>query len=581
MGKFIIIFLFVFASTITNAQNFSVPSLMQPKYEAVIFNGNLPLKIDGDLSDWRKDSASKIELATSFQSRDLGQQGVLLGKEDLSASFRIVADLNYIYLAVEVSDNKKVFGESFKATGKWGDDDSVIIFLSGNSAISHKEDGINGIEIVFIPDQDGRIIIGGDVANLNLMPDSYRTMGVEAVLQEFDGGYTIEARIPSYLIDLEWLEIGRNIGFNIVVADDDDGKELDKSIAWTIRNAASNRLPPNPLGILTLNTQRAGIIQEQRHHTGVRSVIAEKIAEDHLHLTLTDQFSLPMVTTRLLTDDKALKNHFQNLMAVGENSPELVTIAGAFLTNSLKKWDDQALDALQILKVEAARRSSEALKKWVDNRQGMVAKWYVFAKTPHGITDKIVNESIRLFGIEKTQIAFRWTGIKNTSDRNYKKALDYQTQVLELDPAPIIAAHTYYEIGYNHKMLNEWPAAIKAFEKCVALESAVPPGHRKVAVAYYELGLGYLRTHDTEKAVQTWKKLLNRYNKDGQLYTRHKDNYVDRKMWFLPEALYHIVRLAKNRGNRQEFTLYFNKLKQEWPESHHFSKAQRMLELMD
>lgn len=579
MSKLIIIFFTVFVSTITNAQNFSVPILMQPKYEAVIFSGNLPLKIDGDLSDWRKGSASKTELATSLHGR--GQQGILLGQEDLSASFRIVANLNYIYLAVEVLDDRKVFSESFKATGKWGDDDSVIIFLSRNPAISLKEDGSNGIEVVFIPDTDGQVIIGGDIANLKLMPDSYRTMGVEAVLQEFDGGYTIEAQIPSYLIDLERLEIGRNIGFNLVVVDDDDGKELDKSIAWAVSNTAPNRLTPKTLGILTLNTQRAGIMQEQRHHTGVRSVIAEKIAEDHLHLTLTDQFSLPMVTTRLLTDDKALKKHFQNLMATGKHSPELVTIAGAIVTKSLKKWDDQAIDALQILKVEATKRSSEALKKWVENRQGMVAKWYVFAKTLHEITDKIVNESIRLFGIEKTQIAFRWTGIKNTSDRNYKKALDYQTQVLELDPAPIIAAHTYYEIGYNHKMLNEWPAAIKAFEKCVALESAVPQGHRKVAVAYYELGLGYLRTQDTEKAVQTWKKLLSRYIKDGQLYTRNKDNYIDREMWFLPEALYHIVRLAKNRGKRQEFTLYFNKLKQDWPKSHHFRKAQRMLELWD
>lgn len=572
MGKFIILIFFIlFASTITNAQ----------KYEAVIFSGNLPLKIDGDLSDWKKDWVSKTKLATSHQGKNSGQQIALPGQADLSASFRIVANLNYIYLAVEVSDDTKVFGESFKTTGKWRDDDSVIIVLSGNPAISLKENGINEIEIAFIPDQDRHVIIGGDVANLNLMPDSYRTMGVEAVLQEFDGGYIIEAKIPSYLIDVERLELGRNIGFNMVVADDDDGKELDKSITWAVRNTDPNRLTPNTLGILTLNTQSAGVLQEQRHHADVRSVIVEKIAEDHLHLTLTDQFSLPVVTPRLLTDDKALKKHFQNLMATGKNSPELATIAGAILTKSLKKWNDQALDALQILEVEAARHSSEALQKWVDNRRGMVAKWYVFAKTPHGITDEIVNESIRLFGLEKTQIAFRWTGIKNTSDKNYKKALGYQVQVLELDPDPIIAAHTYYEIGYNHKMLNEWPAAIKAFEKCVDMESTVPPGHRKVAVAYYELGLGYLRTQHTQKAVQTWKKLLRRYNKRDQLYTLKKDHYVDREMWFLPEALYHIVRLAKNRRNRQEANLYFNRLMQEWPESHHFRKAQRMLELWD
>ena len=572
MGKFIIlIFFIIFASTITNAQ----------KYEAVIFSENLPLKIDGDLSDWKKDWVSKTKLATSHQGKNSGQQIALPGQADLSASFRIVANLNYIYLAVEVSDDTKVFGESFKTTGKWRDDDSVIIVLSGNPAISLKENGINEIEIAFIPDQDRHVIIGGDVANLNLMPDSYRTMGVEAVLQEFDGGYIIEAKIPSYLIDVERLELGRNIGFNMVVADDDDGKELDKSITWAVRNTDSNRLTPNTLGILTLNTQSAGVLQEQRHHADVRSVIVEKIAEDHLHLTLTDQFSLPVVTPRLLTDDKALKKHFQNLMATGKNSPELATIAGAILTKSLKKWNDQALDALQILEVEAARHSSEALQKWVDNRRGMVAKWYVFAKTPHGITDEIVNESIRLFGLEKTQIAFRWTGIKNTSDKNYKKALGYQAQVLELVPDPIIAAHTYYEIGYNHKMLNEWPAAIKAFEKCVDMESTVPPGHRKVAVAYYELGLGYLRTHNTPKAVQTWKKLLRRYNKRDRLYTLKKDHYVDREMWFLPEALYHIVRLAKNRRNRQEANLYFNRLMQEWPESHHFRKAQRMLELWD
>lgn len=65
MGKFIILIFFIlFASTITNAQ----------KYEAVIFSGNLPLKIDGDLSDWKKDWVSKTKLATSHQGKNSGQQ---------------------------------------------------------------------------------------------------------------------------------------------------------------------------------------------------------------------------------------------------------------------------------------------------------------------------------------------------------------------------------------------------------------------------------------------------------------------------------------------------------------------------
>ena len=221
--------------------------------------------------------------------------------------------------------------------------------------------------------------------------------------------------------------------------------------------------------------------------------------------------------------------------------------------------------------------TDETKRRWIDNRQGMVAKWYVFAKTPDGITDEVVNQSIRLFGLEKTQIALRWAGIKNTSDENYTTALDYQNWVLQLNPAPILAAHTYYELGYNHKMLRDWHQAIKAFEKSIALEPAVPPGHRKIAVAYYELGLGYLRTQSTQKAVQTWKQLLNRYNKDSQLYTLEREQ-VDREMWFLPEATYHIFRLTKNK---QEAYLYFNKLRQDWPKSHQFRQAKRTLEFLE
>ena len=52
MSKLFIILFTLFVYTITDAQ----------KYDVVIFSGNLPLKIDGDLSDWKKDWVSKTKL---------------------------------------------------------------------------------------------------------------------------------------------------------------------------------------------------------------------------------------------------------------------------------------------------------------------------------------------------------------------------------------------------------------------------------------------------------------------------------------------------------------------------------------
>jgi hypothetical protein len=100
----------------------------------------VPITIDGDLSEWNSvkgfsmDQAKFFFVGQGMSSRTWG------GPKDLSATFKVVWDEQYIYVAVHVVDDKvnEPFGSLVKTmeTGSWDDDGVELMFDNDGSNMS-------------------------------------------------------------------------------------------------------------------------------------------------------------------------------------------------------------------------------------------------------------------------------------------------------------------------------------------------------------------------------------------------------------------------------------------------------------
>ena len=100
----------------------------------------VPITIDGDLSEWESvkgfamDQEKFFFVGQGMSSRTWG------GPKDLSATFKVVWDEQYIYVAVHVVDDKvnEPFGSLVKTmeTGSWDDDGVELMFDNDGSNMS-------------------------------------------------------------------------------------------------------------------------------------------------------------------------------------------------------------------------------------------------------------------------------------------------------------------------------------------------------------------------------------------------------------------------------------------------------------
>lgn len=207
-------------------------------YHAVLLDEPAPIRIDGDLSDWEGLEA-KIEPIGNVCTS--AEKGFILPSDisDLSGNFRCIVDPEGFYIAVEVKDDRLVFGE--ERFGATHNDDSIEIYFDGDLAPKEYEEGVmdydaNDAQIRLSLDKDGGACLEGNALfgdGLFMFPGLWESLGIEGAIKEQAWGYTAELKIPKIVFVAVPLRPGVEIGFQVMVNDDDDGGGRDSKISWT------------------------------------------------------------------------------------------------------------------------------------------------------------------------------------------------------------------------------------------------------------------------------------------------------------------------------------------------------------
>lgn len=174
--------------------------------------------LDGDLSDWSGITFYDIphDRGTAAAPDDA----------DASISFAAVADDEWLYVAIDISDDTIQYGE----TDNW-QDDSVEVYIDANHA-----------ETTSYENDDAQITIGAlslerDVGNPHITGSSGADgVGTHAAVVESDTGWIVEAGIPLTAENGKWdmqPAVGMSIGFQVHFNDDDDGGGRDHKLIWS------------------------------------------------------------------------------------------------------------------------------------------------------------------------------------------------------------------------------------------------------------------------------------------------------------------------------------------------------------
>jgi subtilisin family serine protease len=168
-----------------------------------------PLSIDGEV-----ESAWAAAVAHSVDKPVLGEPSALA---DSSAQFRLLWDASFLYVLVDVNDQSRVRD----SVHPW-EDDSVEIYLDGAGERSAQYDG-NDYQYVF-RFRDAQTHVG--VRSARADP------GVRSMLVATSSGYRLEAAIPWNGLGSP-AGLGRLLGLDVHVNDDDDGSTREGKIAWS------------------------------------------------------------------------------------------------------------------------------------------------------------------------------------------------------------------------------------------------------------------------------------------------------------------------------------------------------------
>jgi len=223
----------------------------RPIYRTVFVAGRAPIEIDGDISDWRElgiPPEPLTEVVPSVTRREIS------GPEDLSAEFMACLDGDYLYVAVQVTDDRLIYGED--ALPSIWLDDTVEIYFDGNLTRPPGMYSPNSGHVMISRYSDGGVVLEG---RIGLMPQSpkpallYEACGTACALREATGerpGYIVEIAIPRWIFGPDRTQ--DKFGFNVMVDDDDDGGDRDGKLSWS--NDPENMSPreSNAFGVLSI-----------------------------------------------------------------------------------------------------------------------------------------------------------------------------------------------------------------------------------------------------------------------------------------------------------------------------------------
>jgi hypothetical protein len=168
---------------------------------------NAPI-IDGYLTEWPRIESIELNRNTCYYF-----SGRVDSLDDLSASIRSGWDEQSLYLAIQVTDNILIGGDSVDV---WRDD-SVELGL----------DGLYDQYPWGRDDHQYTLVVDGRMADRGVP-----TTSLMAKVQEVTGGYNIEVKIPVAELMAGTPISGTVMGFTVGLHDDDDGDNWDAYLIW-------------------------------------------------------------------------------------------------------------------------------------------------------------------------------------------------------------------------------------------------------------------------------------------------------------------------------------------------------------
>jgi len=262
---FFLITLVTTISTISRGQSFS-------PHEWATYYANKKthdIKIDGDLGDWKDVKGFRLDLEKYFFVGQGMSSSTWKGVNDLSGNFKVQWDESYIYIAVEVWDDRVTppHGSFIKdnSTGSWDDDGIEIMFDNDGCGKSRYFVGDSmHHEFHFVYDANTPFVFDNfwvrdpsapqpmyTLPNGETEPLAYpgESMSKNNVTEKFSrspyyGDYQFKRTKMGYNLEVKMKlpgaimksinEGGRKIGFDICLNDNDEGKgPLKQQLHWS------------------------------------------------------------------------------------------------------------------------------------------------------------------------------------------------------------------------------------------------------------------------------------------------------------------------------------------------------------
>ena len=191
-------------------------------YNTVFIDGAARITIDGDLSDWEPFGVAPlaVDVLKAYQK----QEPPVLNKE-LSGVFRCCADLNNVYAAFVVTDDRLVFGRARPGKPFWDDLVEIMVF---NDSVRSENGELEVAKIWVSATGDGLTKLEGrePPSGDRNFPYLRSELGIRGVLSLTGDGYVAELKIPRTVLE-EWSMWGsdRSMKANVRVYDDDSEGE--------------------------------------------------------------------------------------------------------------------------------------------------------------------------------------------------------------------------------------------------------------------------------------------------------------------------------------------------------------------
>ncbi|MFC1650138.1 M56 family metallopeptidase [Candidatus Latescibacterota bacterium] len=212
----------------------SMPSRPSGSYKTLFIQGQAPVKIDGNLSDWTLVNTKVEHLVKNNPELNPGMRFSFRSPEnedDLSAKVQCFADMNYVYIAADVTDDILLF-HNLPFLSTLGVDDTVMIKFHGNKKI-------RSVTYMWLTcDAKGKPFLEGrDPVTKEPYPYLMESLGVEYALKQTGDGYSMEIAVPWSVLKMGGLGPEDYMGINIWLFDRDnrDIPHARKMVCWALK----------------------------------------------------------------------------------------------------------------------------------------------------------------------------------------------------------------------------------------------------------------------------------------------------------------------------------------------------------